>query len=82
MTRREQRTVVHAAHDPETGAPMWDLEEHHVWQEWTDPRPPEVPADADKDLGYLDREGRQVVVFRRRVPPSISPCIALGCRRP
>jgi hypothetical protein len=64
----------HAAHDPYTGQPLWDLECWDVVQDYGAPRPACVPTNATQDYGYLDSAGRQHVVYRRRAPADASTC--------
>jgi hypothetical protein len=60
----------HAAHCFFTGRPLHDLERWEVQQAWSDPKPAGVPLDAEKDVGFLDQDGAQHVVFTRLAPAS------------
>lgn len=65
---------VHAAHCPFTGKPLHDLEVWDCVMPFNGARPDAVPANADRDYGYLDKQGRQHTVFRRRAPATEKPC--------
>ena len=68
------RRAQHAAHygygHPAKGH---DLESWDVAQAWTDPRPADVPPNAEKHSGYV-KDGVQYVVFVRVAPLSGPPC--------
>lgn len=65
--RREQ----HAAHAGDGG---WDLEEWDATQAWSAPKPADVPGDARQSHGYIDANGAQHVIFRRRAPMTGPRC--------
>lgn len=68
------RREPHAAHYGNHPGHGHDLEWWDAVQAWTDPRPADVPSDAEKHSGYLDAERRQHVLFCRAAPLSGPPC--------
>ncbi|MBP7551774.1 MAG: hypothetical protein KA761_15890 [Gemmatimonadaceae bacterium] len=56
-----------------------DLESWDVVQSYRDPRPSDIPADAEKRHGYLDEAGRQHFVYVRTAPLT-GTCVLCAAR--
>jgi hypothetical protein len=67
----------HAAHDPYTGRPLYDLQWFHVrapLRSGGPQRPAELPVDAEHHSGFRDKHGAQVWLFVCRVAPRSPSC--------
>jgi hypothetical protein len=67
----------HAAHDPYTGRPLYDLQWFHVrapLRRGGPERPADLPEDAEYHSGLRDKHGAQVWLFVCRVAPTTQTC--------
>lgn len=65
---------IHAAHYAYSDKSGHDLERWDAPQAWKDPKPADVPDDTVRSHGYLDKDGKEHVVFTRIAPMTPGTC--------